>query len=83
MQRLVFVPEESTETSEIHKTPDGEWKIDVRADGCVHIKRFHNGSRRDSFNNPDMDYLHVCDFDGFAAVINALERETLGFRGSM
>ena len=62
------------------ESKDGDWKFDVRRDGCVHIKRFSNGSRLDALDNPDMDYLHVCDLGDFIRTLTQLAAATEEYR---
>ena len=39
-------------------------EFDVRFDGCVHIRRWHN---RVEGEKDDCDYMHICDLDEFIA----------------
>jgi len=82
-QDLKLVPEKSGSYNQAYTTPYGDWTFNVRADGCVEIKRFFNGSSEDTPDNEDMDCLHVCDFDAFAETVRVLAEQTKEFRESL
>jgi hypothetical protein len=74
---------ELTDSAQVRESRAGDWKFDVRRDGCIHIKRFHNGSRVDALDNPDMDYLHVCNLEDFISTLLSLAEDTKTYRRSM
>ena len=48
---------------------------DVRADGCVHIERFHNGSIDES----NRDYLHICELDDFIKELEEVKKKAIEY----
>jgi len=36
-------------------------ELGVKFDGCIHWRQYHNGTMGEE--DPDSDYLHICDID--------------------
>ena len=78
--KLKYSPQRSNEHTKVFVTGSLDWLVEVKWDGCVHIFRYLNGSTANTFDESDVDYLHVCDLDEFAESLMELAQETKKFR---
>jgi len=76
MEGLVRIEEKTTEAWLELELRDGangnevpSYKIEVRSDGCIHLRRYYNGG----YDEPD--YLHICDIDEVIELLQAVKEK--------
>lgn len=47
------------------------FSVDVRNDGCVHLRRYY------SVDDEDSDYIHICDLDAMIEKLQAVKAAAL------
>jgi len=44
----------------------------IRVDGCVHLRRYYNGTTPEQDDRDETDYIHICDLAAFIKELTEL-----------
>lgn len=45
------------------------WEFDIRAEGCVHITSYSNGTK----DEENRSYIHICELDDFIKTLQDIQ----------